>query len=107
MKLLKSFPLTTLLIKVFINHDPAKAAGNCTFTETSEKVVVQAAEVHGAMGNIWIKWGDGGVTNFTRMNDGSFRDEGKNMWYLNEHRGASLQMRRSDGASMSCYTPWE
>ena len=48
MKLLKSFSLTTLLIKVFINHDPAKAAGNCTFTETSGKVVVQAAEVHGS-----------------------------------------------------------
>ena len=48
----------------------------------------------------------GGRTNFAKISDGSFRDDGGNIWDLNEHRGARLQMRRADGASMSCYTPW-
>ncbi|MAR06962.1 MAG: hypothetical protein CL862_07675 [Cyanobium sp. NAT70] len=96
------FALTATLLTSTL----AMAQGNCTFTETSGKVVVQSAQVHGAMGNIWIEWGDGGTTNFVRMPNGSFRDEGNNLWDLNEHRGARLQMRRADGASMSCFTPW-
>ena len=81
---------------------PAAASGNCVFTERSGKTIVQPAVVHGAFGNIWIEWGDGGRTNFVRMPDGSFRDEGDNVWDLNEHRGSYMQMRRADGASMSC-----
>ena len=91
---------------LFIGSNPTYAKGNCTFTETSGKTIVQAAEVHGAGGNIWINGGDGGRTDFARMSDGSFRDDGGNIWDLNEHRGARMQMRRSDGASMSCFTPW-
>ena len=91
---------------LFITGNSTYAQGNCIFSETSGKTIVQAAQVHGAMGNIWINWGDGGRTVFTQMPDGSFRDDGGNIWDLNEHRGARMQMRRSDGASMSCFTPW-
>ena len=106
---MKDFNIMTAAAAIgtlFIAAAPAQAKGNCTFTETSGKTIVQSAAVHGAMGNIWIEWGDGGRTTFMRLSDGSFRDDGDNIWDLNEHRGARLQMRRADGASMSCFSPW-
>ena len=74
----------------FVAAAPAQAKGDCTFTETSGKTIVQSAEVHGAMGNIWIEWGDGGITNFIRLSNGSFRDDGDNIWDLNEHWGGTI-----------------
>ncbi len=106
MKLFSSIATAAVIGASFIAANPADAKGNCTFTETSGKASVQSAAVHGAFGNIWIDWGDGGRTTFVRMQNGAFRDEGNNIWDLNEHRGARLQMRRADGASMSCYSPW-
>ena len=106
MKLFSAIAAAAVIGASFIAAAPAIAKGNCTFTETSGKTIVQSAEVHGAMGNIWIEWGDGGRTNFMQLSNGSFRDDGGNIWDLNEHRGARLQMRRADGASMSCFTPW-
>ena len=106
MKLSAFIAIAAVIGGSFLIGNPTYAKGNCTFTETSGKAIVQQAEVHGAMGNIWINWGDGGRTNFARMPNGSFSDEGGNIWDLNEHRGARMQMRRSDGASMSCFTPW-
>ena len=96
----------TVICTSFVAAAPAQAKGDCTFTERSGKTIVQSAEVHGAMGNIWIEWGDGGITNFIRLSNGSFRDDGDNIWDLNEHWGARLQMRCADGASMSCFSPW-
>ena len=89
----------------FLGISPAEASGHCTFTETAGKVVVRPAEVHGAMGNIRIRWSDGGQTSFLHIQDGLFRDDGNNFWELKEPHGAHLQMRRMDGASMSCFTP--
>ena len=106
MKLFTLVAAAVVLSASFVASGSAEAKGNCTFTETSGKTIVQSAVVHGAMGNIWIDWGDGGRTNFIRMSNGSFRDDGGNAWDLNEHRGARLQMRRADGASMSCFSPW-
>ncbi len=107
MKLFTSIAAASAVIGAsFVATSSAEAKGNCTFKETSGKTIVQSAEVHGAMGNIWINWGDGGTTNFVRMANGSYRDDGGNIWDLNEHRGARLQLRRADGASMSCFSPW-
>ena len=106
MKLFNAIATAAVIGISFVAAAPAQAKGNCTFTETSGKTIVQSAAVHGAMGNIWIEWGDGGKTTFMRLSNGSFRDDGDNIWDLNEHRGARLQMRRADGASMSCFSPW-
>ena len=106
MKLFNAITRVSVIGTLFVSAGQAQAKGHCTFTETSGKTIVQSAAVHGAMGNIWIEWGDGGRTTFKRLSDGSFRDDGDNIWDLNEHRGARLQMRRADGASMSCFSPW-
>ena len=80
MQLFNAITAAAVISTSLATVNPANAKGNCTFSETSGKTVVQSAAVHGAMGNIWINWGDGGRTNFMRMSDGSFRDDGGNTW---------------------------
>ena len=80
----------------------ALAAGKCTFIEKSGKSVAQTAEVGGAFGNYWIDWGNGGTTNFAKLQDGSFVDEGGNSWILWGARGTYMEMHRSDGAKLIC-----
>ena len=69
MKLFSSIAAAVALGGSLAASGPAEAKGNCTFTETSGKTIVQSAAVHGAMGNIWIDWGDGGTTTFIRTSN--------------------------------------
>ncbi|WP_156098045.1 hypothetical protein [Synechococcus sp. KORDI-100] len=50
MKLFTSIAAAVVLGASFVASGSAEAKGNCTFTETSGKTIVQSAVVHGSHG---------------------------------------------------------